>query len=165
MVFARASVFGTLVIALTLITGCSSVGNPPTIPEMGEPTADQPPGLQPCGVATERAVGETISSQIDALRAGDFDSAYQLAAPDFQAGVPLDAFEAIIRQGFSGLLEATSVTLSECLVDPSRSLAETTVTLRTTSQDVLTLRYTVTEITEGWRILGAEPVAAVSLGT
>lgn len=147
------------------MTGCSSPELPPPAPEADERASEQPTGLQPCDVATERAVGDTIGSQIDALREGDFETAYVLAAPDFQAGVPLDAFETIIRRGFPGLLDASNFTLSGCLVDPSQSLAETVVTLRTADEDVITLRYQVRELPEGWRILGATPVAPVSQGT
>jgi hypothetical protein len=157
--------FSACAIASALITGCSSLEPSATPPEVDAQTGEQPTGLRPCDVATERAVGDTIGSQIDALREGDFETAYVLAAPDFQAGVPLDAFETIIRRGFPGLLDASNFTLSGCLVDPSQSLAETVVTLRTADEDVITLRYQVRELPEGWRILGATPVAPVSQGT
>lgn len=164
----RATAFlGGLALALAALTGCSpaelAVAEEP--PVIDEPQQPEVPGLQPCNVSTEAAVGETIGTQIDALRAEDYRAAYLLAAPSFQAGISLEAFELIIRQGFSSLLEADSYTLSNCVVDPSTSLAQTTVTLRTVDQDVLTLRYLVTELPEGWRILGAEPVAPVSQGT
>ena len=158
-------VISACAIATALIAGCSSPELSASTPEVDEPASEQPTGLQPCDVATEAAVGDTIGSQIDALRDGEFETAYLLAAPDFQAGVPLDAFETIIRRGFPGLLEASNFTLSGCLVDPSQSLAETIVTLRTADEDVITLRYQVRELQEGWRILGATPVAPVSQGT
>lgn len=155
-------------LAVFAVIGCAPVENDPdeaALAVVDEPQKTDVPGLQPCDVATESAVGETIGTQIEALQAEDFRVAYLLAAPDFQAGISLEAFELIIRQGFPSLLEAASFTLSDCLVDPSRSLAETTVTLRTADQEVLTLRYLVTEVPEGWRILGAEPIAPVTLGT
>lgn len=164
----RAALLAACAVSLIAVAGCTplesvtgGVESPVALPQQTPEII----GPQPCDVATERGVGEAIGAQIDALRAGDFDAAYLFAAPDFRAGVPLAAFEGIIRQGFPSLLEASSFSLSGCIVDPRQALAETTVTVRTTSQEVTTLRYVVTELPEGWRILAAQPVAAVSQGS
>jgi hypothetical protein len=149
-------------------SGCVSnqpAAAPPVVESAPAEQERGPTGPQPCDVATERAVGAAIGAQIDALRAGDFATAYLLAAPQFRAEISEDTFEAIIRDGFDALLQASSFTLSQCQVNPSQSLAETTVTLRTTSAEVTTLRYLTIELPEGWRILAAEPVAPVTLGT
>lgn len=158
-----------LIFAALTTLGCTAPQGFPE-PPVQEPQTSSPeellaPGLQPCTPDVERAVGGTIRAQIDAFGQGDFDGAYALSAPQFRLSVAREAFEVLIRQGFDSLLSASSVTLSQCIFDPSDDAAETTVTVRTTSDDVVTLRYLLTLTADGWRILAAAPTPPVSVGT
>ncbi|MFT6972967.1 MAG: hypothetical protein ACJAV4_000180 [Pontimonas sp.] len=122
-------------------------------------------GARDCDVPTERGISSAIGTQIDALRAGDFSTAYAVASPEFQNRFNQSAFEAVIREGYSFLLETSSYTLSECVHIPSASQAQTRVTLRTTNGEVWTLRYRVEGADQTWRIEGAELSESVSSST
>lgn len=135
-----------------------------TLPEatIEEPSQRTAPG--PCDVASERAMAATIGAQIEALAAGDFEQAYQWAAPAFQLSVTVEIFETVIRQGYPSLLAARSYTLSDCVLFP-QDLGNTVVTVRTTSQEVFTFYYEMINTADGWRILGAAEISPVSSGT
>ncbi len=157
-----------LLVALTL-AGCAPAS--PPLESEPEPTldAEPPPPSAPtapggCDVSAERAMAATIGAQIDALSLGDFDGAYELAAPAFQMNVPLEVFEIVIQNGYSSLLEARSHTLSDCVLFP-QDLGNTVVTVRTVSGEVFTYYYELINTDQGWRILGAAEIAPVSSGT
>lgn len=148
------------IVALLILTGCSAQG--PQDVSMQPPSSSPPPPTPntptPCDVVTERAMGNTIGAQIDAFRAGDFEAAYNMAAPAFQANVSVEVFEGVITGGYQSLLEAQSHTLSDCIVFP-QSLANTVVTVRTTSGSTSTYYYEMVDTDQGWRILGATAIA------
>jgi hypothetical protein len=106
----------------------------------------------------------TIGAQIDALSQGDYAGAYEWAAPAFQMNVPLEIFELVIQDGYSSLLDASSHTLSDCVLFP-QDLGNTVVTVRTISGEVFTYYYELINTDQGWRILGAAEIAPVSSGT
>jgi len=135
-----------------------------TLPETTSEEPSKPTAPGPCDAASERAMAATIGAQIEALAAGDFEQAYQWAAPAFQVSVPVEVFETVIRQGYPSLLAARSHTLSDCVLFP-QDLGNTVVTVRTTSQEVFTLYYQLVNTDQGWRILGAAEIAPVSSGT
>jgi hypothetical protein len=138
---------------------------PPAAPAEEETTESSAPAApSPCDIDNERAMGETIGAQIDALRAGDYAGAYEWAAPAFQMNVPLEVFEIVIQDGYSSLLEARSQTLSDCVLFP-QDLGNTVVTVRTISGGVFTYYYELINTDQGWRILGAAEIAPVSSGT
>jgi hypothetical protein len=161
-------VVSSLVMAV-LLAGCST----PVSEAPREPTDDasaeiplrdpdqSAPG--PCDVATERAMTDAIGTQIDALSAGDFAAAYEMAAPAFQLSVPLDVFQVVILEGYASLLEARSHSLSDCVTFPN-DLANTVVTVTTQSGAVVTYYYEMIDTEEGWRVLGAAEIAPVTSG-
>ena len=148
------------IVALLILTSCSSQG--PQDASMQPPSSSPPPSSPntptPCDVVTERAMGNTIGTQIDAFRAGDFEAAYQMAAPAFRATVSVEAFEVVITGGYQHLLEAQSHALSDCIMFP-HGLANTVVTVRTASDTTSTYYYEMVDTDEGWRILGAATIA------
>ena len=151
--------------ALLLLAGCSAeaAGDDVQAPSANTPSeAPTAPGL--CDVTTERAMAATIGTQIDAFRAGDFEAAYEMAAPAFQASVSLEVFEAVITNGYASLLEAQSHRLSDCIVFPQR-LANTVVTVRTTGGSTATYYYEMVKTDLGWRVLGANAIAPVGTNT
>lgn len=156
-----------LVLAVTLTLASCSLASPvvgPVESPSSSPPSSAPAAPGPCDVVTERAMAATIGTQIDALRAGDFDAAYEMAAPAFQATVSVEVFEAVITGGYRSLLEAQSHTLSDCVVFP-QNLANTVVTVRTTSGSSYTYYYEMVDTDQGWRILGATAIAPARPGT
>ena len=117
-------------------------------------------GPRSCQAATEGALQETIQAQIDAFGDENFSTAYQFAAPGFQEVVSLEAFEEIIVSQYASLLDAQSVSFSDCVEFPG-ALANTVVTVRTTSGGVSTFYYELIETDLGWRVMGAAEIAAV----
>jgi hypothetical protein len=161
----------TMITALVLVGCVAPAMNPPELnpaelnapEEQPDDSASAPVG--PCSVEVERALGETIGAQIGALGSGDFEGAYAFAAPEFQESITVELFEIIIRDGFDSLLSADSHTLSTCVYNPKLGRASTVVTVRTTSQEIFTLAYSLRETDQGWRIVGADPVEPVTAVT
>jgi|GEM_PF-3239831 len=152
------------------LAGCapSVVVSPMDSSSERAPDISPPPdagGARDCDISTERGISSAIGTQIDALKAGNFSAAYAVASPEFQERFDQSAFEAVIQEGYSFLLETSSYTLSECVHTPSASQAQTRVTLRTTSGEVWTLRYLVEGVGQSWRIEGAALSESVSSST
>ena len=111
--------------------------------------------LSPCEGGVKDAIDATIGAQTQAFRDGDFDAAYALASPSFQAGVSIEMFSRIIRLNYPQLLTADSARSGSCEADVPNGLATILVRFDTSSDPNYTLRYVV-ELVEGqWRISGA----------
>ena len=148
-------------ITVALSAACSGPVSDTSPTEESGNTAGEPSGPRSCPATTEGALRDTISAQIDAFGDEDFSSAYQFAAPGFQEVVSLEAFEEIIVTQYSSLLDAQSVSFSDCVEFPG-ALANTVVTVRTRSGGVSTYYYELIETDQGWRVMGAAEIAAVS---
>jgi hypothetical protein len=146
----------TLGVMALLLAGC-------TAPASEETVALE--GIQPCDESTSNAVETTIRTQVDAFGREDFPTAYEMAAPDFQATLNLEEFEAVIRNGFVPLMNVSSFTVSQCVWDPERDRVETGMTLTTNTGVVGSLRYSLVLVPDGWRILGAVPNPQSQQGT
>lgn len=134
---------------------------PDNIPEVDTGTGDDSGAavpeldLSPCDDGVKNAIDATIGAQTQAFRDGDFDAAYALASPSFQAGVPIEMFSRIIRLNYPQLLTADNARSGSCEADVSNGLATILVRFDTASDPSYTLRYVV-ELVEGqWRISGA----------
>ena len=152
----RASVGPTVCFLALVLAGCNA------------PVAEAPvalEGIQPCDESTLSGVETTIRTQVDAFGREDFPSAYDMAAPDFQAAVDLEEFEDVIRSGFVPLMNVASFSVSQCVWDPELDRVETGMTLTTNSGVVGSLRYSLVLVPEGWRILGAVPNSQSQQGT
>jgi hypothetical protein len=111
--------------------------------------------LGPCDEINKAAIDATIGAQTQAFRDGDFDAAYALASPSFQAGIPIDLFSSLIRSSYSQLLTADNARSGSCEADVVNGVATILVRFETSSDPAYTLRY-VMELVEGqWRISGA----------
>lgn len=152
----RASVAATIGFLALIMAGCAT-------PVAEEPVALE--GIQPCDESTLSGVETTIRTQVDAFGREDFPSAYDMAAPDFQAAVNLEEFEDVIRSGFVPLMNVASFSVSQCVWDPELDRVETGMTLTTNSGVVGSLRYSLVLVPEGWRILGAVPNPQSQQGT
>lgn len=150
-------VMGTTIgVMALLLAGC-------TTPPSEAPVALE--GVQPCDESTISAVETTIRTQVDAFGREDFPSAYEMAAPDFQAAVNLQEFEEVIRDGFVPLMNVSSFTVSQCVWDPELDQVEIGMTLTTNSGVVGWLLYSLVLVPQGWRILGAVPNPQTQQGT
>jgi len=113
------------------------------------------PGLGSCGESARDDIESAVIGQVEAFVAGDFDTAYSYATPEFQRAVPLEAFRQIIRSDYPGLLQATNPTSGVCDVDEERGLAMTVMTFTTPTTSRYTLRYVLEYVDDRWRIAGA----------
>jgi hypothetical protein len=151
---------------LLVLTGCQTAGLPNGADRNGSdapsdlPTdnsesqgSESAPGS--CGAAVRADIESAIIGQVEAFVAGDFDTAYSYASPDFQRGVPLEAFRQIIRMDYPGLLEATNPTSGVCDVDEERGFAMMVMSFTTPTTSRYTLRYVLEYVDDRWRIAGA----------
>lgn len=110
----RVRVVFCLVLAL-LLSGCSSP-SPLEVLENGNCTDGQ-----------KVLVEKHISSQIAAISAQDFVSAYSFAAPTFRASIELEQFELIIKAQYQVLISNQGFTFGNCLVEDSQFRQEVEV--------------------------------------
>jgi uncharacterized protein YcfL len=110
----RVRVVFCLVFAL-LLSGCSSP-SPLEVLENGNCTDGQ-----------KVLVEKHISSQIAAISAQDFVSAYSFAAPTFRASIELEQFELIIKAQYQVLISNQGFTFGNCLVEESQFRQEVEV--------------------------------------
>jgi len=169
------SVLSGVMLAALMLTGCSlgeendsrdsipdqpetsTVPESPRVdPEPGDtPGEERPPGISACDDDTKANIDTTIEAQTKAFRDGDFDAAYALASPRFQAGVTVDVFSTLIRLNYPELLTADTSQSRSCEVDSENGVATIVVRFETASDPAYTLRYVV-ELVEGqWRVSAA----------
>lgn len=98
-----------------LLSGCSSP-SPLEVLENGNCTDGQ-----------KALVEKHISSQIAAISAQDFVSAYSFAAPTFRASIELEQFELIIKAQYQVLISNQGFTFGNCLVEDSQFRQEVEV--------------------------------------
>lgn len=172
----------TLLAAVFLLAGCQAVASDegdgidtdasvvevpdnspapePDVPEEPAPVVPQLV-LTPCDDGVKDAIDATIGAQTQAFRDGDFDAAYALASPSFQAGITVDLFARLIRLNYPQLLTADNARSGSCEADVENGLATILVRFDTSSDPTYTLRYIV-ELVEGqWRISGANQETVV----
>jgi len=111
--------------------------------------------LRACEENIKQDIDRTIGAQTQAFRDGDFDAAYALASPSFQAGIPVDVFARLIRLNYPQLLTADNARSGSCEVDSTDSIATILVRFDTASDPAYTLRYVVEWVGDQWRISGA----------
>jgi hypothetical protein len=156
---------GLLITGITvLLAGCVPTSelrtnDPGTGTESGITPAPQQEEMIParleCDAPTERAIQTTIGDQIDAFTQGDFEAAYDLAAPSFRQRVSPSYFEEIIRADYSLLLEASGFSMSACLTNSTITTAEALITIRPLTGETSQLVYDLENTAKGWKIAGA----------
>jgi hypothetical protein len=170
--------FGVVLGAVGLmLSGCQVTGDPaelsntadesvtvaPDTPDESPPppapdTSDTPTPelmLRACEEDIKQDIDRTIGAQTQAFRDGNFDAAYALASPSFQAGIPVEAFARLIRLNYPQLLTADNARSGSCEVDATDSIATIVVRFDTASDPEYTLRYVVEWVGDQWRISGA----------
>ena len=105
-----------LCIALSLLLSACSSPSPLAVLENGSCTDGQ-----------KVLVEKHISSQIAAISAQDFTSAYSFAAPTFRASIELEQFELIIKSQYQVLIANQGVSFGDCLVKESQFRQEVEV--------------------------------------
>jgi hypothetical protein len=130
---------------------------PDELPAPSETPEAPPPAvvLRACEENIKQDIDRTIGAQTQAFRDGDFDAAYALASPSFQAGIPVEVFARLIRLNYPQLLTANNARSGSCEVDATDSIATILVRFETTSDPAYTLRYVVEWVGDQWRISGA----------
>ena len=119
---------------------------------------------EPCSEAVETGMSETISSQTRAFSEDDFELAYSYASPNFQSSVNLRSFVAIIAGSYGPLISSSSLSFSDCLMDPEQSFGLIEVNFVQSGENVYALRYVMVDTSEGWRVEGASNLAVVGKG-
>jgi len=164
------AVLGFLALGISACTGVPPAPAPP--PEVVESSPAPAPsqdgsqeGPSTCEVAIEQGLAATISTQIDALSASDFATAYAMASPLFQSSFSQAAFENVITDGYAFLLENPRFVLSDCVHLESIAQAQTRVTVTTPAGEIFVLTYQMSEQPAGWRIDGASLSGAGSSTT
>ena len=138
--------------------------NPPALepgPEK-DPAPDAPTiEFRRCDDAVRNAIDATIAAQTQAFLDENFDAAYALASPSFQAGIPLDTFVRLIRVNYPQLLTAANARSGSCEADVDNGIATIVVQFDTPSDPSYTLRYVVELVQGQWRISGANQETVV----
>lgn len=123
---------------------------PPVLP----PPRPDPVPLEGCGGDVLGGVAATIGGQLAAFASGDFDGAYAFASRGFRSTVPLETFEAIVRDGYAALLDLTSHEVLECRTDGQRAAVLVGVIDGVGTPSLMS--YDLVRETDGWRIQGAQ---------
>lgn len=113
--------------------------------------------------ADEGAIQGIIDDQITAFRADDFDTAFTYAAPNIQGmfGSPSN-FGAMVRNGYPMVWRPDGV---EYLETRDRgAIWEQDVLITDGTGRLHTLRYSMVETPEGWRIAGVELLRTPDVG-
>ena len=97
-----------LCLAFSLLLSACSSPSPLAVLENGNCTDDQ-----------KALVEKHISSQIAAISAQDFATAYSFAAPSFRRSIDLEQFELIIKAQYRVLISNQGVTFGTCLIEES----------------------------------------------
>jgi hypothetical protein len=113
--------------------------------------AEPEPRLSPRKIREE--VKTVVESQLAALQAGDFATAYEFAATGIRRQFDEQLFAAMIRRGYPALLRPGQAGLG-VVRDDGKGTAQVVVTL-TDRQDRSTVyRYWLVQEETGWRISG-----------
>lgn len=101
----------------------------PTEPETDEPSetdeeseGSETPGTpetRPCDAEVVAAIDATITGQLAAFAADDFDAAIGFASRSFRAGVDVASFRALIRENYPNLVDDAVHRTGACSVTPA----------------------------------------------
>lgn len=113
--------------------------------------------------AQEEPIQSTISAQIEAFRAGDFEGAFTYASPTIQGifGNPSN-FETMVTQGYPMVVDPESVEMQELREIAGNLWQRVRITDRAGRGWLLD--YQMIEGPEGWRINGVQLSQAPDVG-
>jgi hypothetical protein len=98
------------------------------------------------GMAIQRAV----AGQLEAIRGGDYDRAYELASTGYQRTVNRRRFEMLVRRNFEPTMESNGFAFGNLMHDDDSGVVNVTVT--NAAGRVVLYQYRVGLQKEGWRI-------------
>ena len=107
-----------------------------------------------CSSYGNQKFAEVIASQIEDLRALNFEKAYLWAAPEFRNSNSLEAFTTVVVSNYSILLGARSAYFSNCTTYQDL-WGEALVTVQSSEGQLRTYNYRMLNSQEeGWRVFG-----------
>ena len=170
-------------LAITLVVALSScaMADAPVATEQAEPEAIEPspsaspepsnspepePEVvpEPCSELVSNGMQQTINSQTKAFSEEEFELAYSFASPNFQNNVNLRSFVAIIAGSYGPLISSSSLSFSDCLMDPEESFGIIDVSFLQSGENVYALRYLMVDTADGWRVEGASNLEVIGKG-
>jgi hypothetical protein len=98
-------------------------------------------------------VHATVETQLNALRGGNFEAAYEMASSGIKAQFDVRLFAALIRHGYPVLLQANEADLG-IVRDREGELAQVTVNVLDRQKRRIIYRYWLVKEDTGWRING-----------
>ena len=110
---------------------------------------------------TDRELYSVVNRQLSALRAADFESAYQRAATGVQEKFSRTQFELMIRRDFASMTEAAKVEFGAVEIGGATALVQ--VFLTTADGTTRVYLYSFSAEGDGWKIdgvqsLGRQPI-------
>lgn len=99
------------------------------------------------------AVHAVVEAQLDALRGGNFEAAYELASSGIKAQYDVRLFAALIRRGYPILLQANEADLG-VVRDREGEMAQMTVSIQDRQKRTTVYRYWLVKEESRWRING-----------
>ena len=173
-----------VLVTLLALTGCQSSGDEldmssPTQVESEAPEEEsapqeeaeeqntsepEPAGPQECQEATQMRIQDSIATPTAAFGAGEFERAYEIASPSFQASVPFEGFIEIISGSYGPLIESSELAYRDCMVDSSEAIAVIDVRFIESGNSVYALRYLMVKVENNWRVDGASNLQVVGEG-
>ncbi|HEY4245318.1 MAG TPA: DUF4864 domain-containing protein [Lacunisphaera sp.] len=98
-------------------------------------------------------VHATVETQLNALRRGNFEQAYEMASTGIKAQFDVRLFAALIRQGYPMLLQPNDADVG-IVRDKDEEIAQVTVTILDRQKRVIVYGYSLVKEKAGWRING-----------
>ena len=99
------------------------------------------------------AVHAVVEAQLDALRSGNFEAAYELASSEIRAQFDVRLFAALIRRGYPTLLQANEADLG-VVRDRGGEIALVTVSVLDRQRRSIVYSYWLVKEDGQWRING-----------
>ena len=152
-------------VEVEITTGPDATENPaePETPTETEPPTTEPsPG--PCSEEAAAGIETTISSQIQAFGADDFELAHSFASETFRARVSVEEFIFIIQSSYGPLIETSELAFSNCVTDSEETVGIIDARFIQGVNDVYALRYLISNGAAGWKVEGASNLAVVGEG-
>lgn len=98
-------------------------------------------------------VHATVETQLNALRDGDFERAYEMASSAIKEQFDVRLFAALIRHGYPALLQANEADIG-IVRDKNGELAQVTVSMLDRRKRNVVYTYWLVKEEAGWRING-----------
>jgi hypothetical protein len=160
-----------------LITGCTAApgASLPTVeagadadgPSSSAPVPEAPtpePGIPVCEAGVAGSVDRTVTAQLEAFAAGDFQSAFALASESFQGSIDLKGFREVIRSGYPEVAASVGHRLVECR-QPGPASVSALVAVTGENGVTAQLAYRFVLESAEWRVDGASTLATRAVQT